>query len=178
MAWCALESLALHARPDGAGRLVAPLSARELAGLLGVGRDAATRALGALRRSGLVATEERRASGGRFARSGLVIVLPVNEDGSTAAAGRRHSPRHAPEPTLFDPPTASANNQPDREPSTIDHTNQEHQPNTNEDRPPDTRPQPTDHTTHPNRAHTRLPGNSHTLALRMPTACDAGGARC
>ncbi len=104
LAWCALEILVISARTDSDRRPIASVSARDLAGLLGVGRDAAANALAVLRGFGLVARSERRGSGGRFASAELVVLLPV-ENTEPVMVTRRHSSRRAPEPTLFDPPT-------------------------------------------------------------------------
>lgn len=172
LAWCALEALALHARLDGESRLVASSNARDLARLLGVGRDAATRSLATLRRSGFIATEERRGAGGRFARTELVIALPVQGDIDTPAVGRRRAPRTSATLTLFDPPAPKPDTTPNRKQhsDTTDNTREE-------EHHPDTTAQERDDNTDPDTSHRRLPENSHTLALGMP-ARDPGGARC
>jgi DNA-binding transcriptional ArsR family regulator len=156
--WCALEILALAARPDHEGRLVASVNARDLARRLGVGRDAATSALSALRRHGLVISDERRGARGRFAGTELVVELPME---APAGQRKRRVPRPMSEPTLFDKPiptsddpTARSDAQP-RPVTTDDHA--------------DTR-------THGQASPTSLPPITHTLALRMPG--DAGGASC
>jgi DNA-binding transcriptional ArsR family regulator len=157
VAWCALEILVLNARRDADRRLVASLNARDLAHTLGVGRDAATNAVSALRRSGLVASSERRGSGGRFAGTQLVLLLPLGEVIRHRASGG------PPEPTLFDLPSAHverlADNTRHRDdlPTALD----------------DTTP-----TTQRDSAVTPLPKILHTLALGMPTVSRPGDAGC
>jgi hypothetical protein len=156
--WCALEILALAARPDGEGRLIASVNARDLAGRLGVGRDAATSALSVLRRRGLVTSDERRGAGGRFAGTELVVKLPME-----APAGQRkqRASRPTSEPTLFDPPIPTSD-----DPAA----------------PTDAQPRPVatddrgDASTHRQASPTSLPPIAHTLALGMPG--DRGGAPC
>jgi DNA-binding MarR family transcriptional regulator len=60
VAWSALEVLALAAELTGDGQLVATLNAREVASALGVGREAAGRALALLRRRELVVLVQSR----------------------------------------------------------------------------------------------------------------------
>jgi hypothetical protein len=158
--WCALEILALAARPDDEGRLVASVNARDLAGRLGVGRDAATSAISALRRHGLVTSDERRGAGGRFAGTELVVELPME---APAGQRKRRVSRPMPEPTLFDttPPT------PDR-PTAL--TDAQPRPATTDD--------PADIRTHRQASPTSLPKIPHTLALRMLTESQSGDAGC
>lgn len=160
LAWCALEILVLSARLDADRGLVASVGARDLARLLGVGRDAASNAVSTLRRVGLVASNDRRGSGGRFAGTELVVVLPVEESNAVTVTRRRSA--RAPEPTLFDLPTTHPNRLP------LDHTNLRH--------PPTAHPPPTDTSSHSQRLRAPLPQFPHTLALRMPGG--AGGASC
>jgi DNA-binding transcriptional ArsR family regulator len=73
-AWAALEELLLDAESQAPGRLSAQVSARELAGRLGVSKDTAARALRRLASVGLVRREDRRdPTRGVFARSDYVI---------------------------------------------------------------------------------------------------------
>jgi DNA-binding transcriptional ArsR family regulator len=73
-AWAALEELLLDAAPQAPGTLSARVSARELAGRLGVSKDTAAAALRRLASAGLVLREDHRdATRGVFARSVYVI---------------------------------------------------------------------------------------------------------
>jgi hypothetical protein len=158
--WCALEILALAARPDGEGRLVASLNTRDLAALLGVGRDAATNALSVLRRRGLVISDERRGAGGRFAATELVVQLPMEP---RASQRKQRVSRPVSEPTLFDTSTSTSD---DPNAPTDAHP----RPVTTDD-PADTR-------THRQAPPTSLPPIAHTLALGMPTVSRSGDAGC
>lgn len=110
VAWSALEVLALQARQDAAGALVAVLGVRELAGQLGVGRDAAANALSTLRSFGVISARQQRAGRGRFDGTRHTILLPVvAEPSPTSRTGSRRSrpAREATRPTslsLFDDP--------------------------------------------------------------------------
>lgn len=83
MAWVILEEVALQA-VDEDGRLVARTSARQLADRLGVDPGTAGKALGALRRQGLLVLEREHGPAGRFGLSvyvlgevaGLTVVRP------------------------------------------------------------------------------------------------------
>ena len=83
MAWVILEEVALQA-VDEDGRLVARTSARQLAERLGVDPSTAGKALGALRRHGLLLLEREHGAAGRFGLSvyvfgevaGLTVVRP------------------------------------------------------------------------------------------------------
>jgi hypothetical protein len=73
--WVVLEELALAARCDPAGRLVAPLSVRAIAAQLGLAKDTAGRALGWLADAGIARFEAGRQGGGRFGSGGYVLDL-------------------------------------------------------------------------------------------------------
>ena len=87
MAWVILEEVALRA-VDEDGRLVARTSARQLADRLGVDPGTAGKALGALRRQGLLVLEREHGPAGRFGLSvyvlGEVAGLTVVRPGSVA----------------------------------------------------------------------------------------------
>lgn len=87
MAWVILEEVALEA-VDEDGRLVARTSARQLADRLGVDPGTAGKALGALRRQGLLVLEREHGPAGRFGLSvyvlGEVAGLTVVRPGSVA----------------------------------------------------------------------------------------------
>ena len=67
--WVVLEDVALDARPDSAGALVASTSARRVADHLGLTPGAVARALGRLRSAGLVTHARQVGPGGRFGLS-------------------------------------------------------------------------------------------------------------
>jgi DNA-binding transcriptional MocR family regulator len=83
VAWVILEEVTLQA-VDEDGRLVAHTSARQLAHRLGVDPGTAGKALGALRRQGLLRLEREHGPAGRFGLSvyvlgevaGLTVVRP------------------------------------------------------------------------------------------------------
>ena len=111
VAWSALEVLVLQARQDASGVLVVVLGVRELAGQLGVGRDAAANALTKLRDLGLIAAVQQRAGRGRFDGTRHTILLPVVTEPSPTSRTRSRGSRpvrEAAAPTslsLFDDPT-------------------------------------------------------------------------
>jgi len=65
-AWAVLEDVALDARLDDAGRLVATTSSRRVAENLGLTSGTVSRALGRLRSLGLVEYARESGTGGRF----------------------------------------------------------------------------------------------------------------
>jgi DNA-binding transcriptional MocR family regulator len=87
MPWVSLEALAARSRVID-GRLVADVSVRSLASELGVAKDTAARALGALRDAGLIVAAQGRGSRGRFAGGCYAVVLPP---GALAAEHARAS---------------------------------------------------------------------------------------
>ncbi len=86
--WVVLEDVALDARRDDAGALVAPTSARRVAEHLGLTPGAVARALGALRSAGLVTHARQAGSAGRFGLSAYVFG-PVPRRGRRRAGARR-----------------------------------------------------------------------------------------
>jgi len=110
VAWSTLEVLVLVAERTAAGQLVARLGVRGVAAELGVGKDAAGRALTALRERGLIAVEERRERAGRFDGVRYVISVPVSvEPDDTPRTKTRRALRHHEAPTLFDNPNGHPN---------------------------------------------------------------------
>lgn len=73
IAWGILEDIALDARPDHRGRLVAETNVRRIAGNLGLNKDTVTRHLGRLREFGFVLHEESRQHSGRYEVSQYVL---------------------------------------------------------------------------------------------------------
>ena len=71
--WVVLEDVALDARPDAAGALVASTSARRVAEHLGLTPGAVARALARLRSEGLVAHVRQPGDAGRFGLSAYVL---------------------------------------------------------------------------------------------------------
>ncbi len=73
-AWAVLEDIALDARLDDDGRLVAETNVRQIAANLGLGKNAVSRHLARLREFGFVLHEELRTAGtGRYAVSRYVL---------------------------------------------------------------------------------------------------------
>jgi DNA-binding transcriptional ArsR family regulator len=72
--WVVLEDVALDARLDGKGDLVAPTSARRVAEHLGLTPGAVARALARLRSNGLVTHARQAGPAGRFGLSAYVLV--------------------------------------------------------------------------------------------------------
>ncbi len=93
--WVVLEDVALDARRDDAGALVAPTSARRVAEHLGLTPGAVARALGALRSAGLVTHARQAGSAGRFGLSAYVFG-PVPGLDVLAAAPEGDRPYPAP----------------------------------------------------------------------------------
>ena len=87
LAWCALECLVEQAGADG----TAEASVRSLAADLGVAKNTAHRALGALAAAGLIEPEQQRARDGRYREGRYRLHL--------------HPPLHEPDPDAR--PTAS-----------------------------------------------------------------------
>ena len=73
MEWVVLEDVALDARRDAAGALVASTSARRVAEHLGLTPGAVARALARLRSEGLVTHVRQPGDGGRFGLSAYVL---------------------------------------------------------------------------------------------------------
>lgn len=71
--WVVLEDVALDARPDNDGRLVAPTSARQVAEHLGLTPGAAAGALARLRSAGLVIHARQAGPAGRFGLSAYML---------------------------------------------------------------------------------------------------------
>lgn len=71
--WVVLEDIALVARRDGAGRLVAPTSARQVAEHLSLTPGVVARALARLRREGLLTYAREAGPAGRFGLSTYVV---------------------------------------------------------------------------------------------------------
>jgi hypothetical protein len=156
-AWSALEVLALRAEREPDGTLIATLGVKELAGLLGVGRDASARALVALREHGLVSATQHRAGKGRFDRTRHTILLPLGIEVSPAPRIRPRASRSPqlpePQPSLFDDPPHPR----DEASSARDHTVD-------------------DHSDHP---ANDVPRKLHELAFdRIPTPPGQGGMSC
>jgi DNA-binding transcriptional ArsR family regulator len=119
--WVVLEDVALDARPDRAGALVASTSARRVADHLGLTPGAVARALSRLRSAGLVTHARQVGPGGRFGlsayRLGPVPGLDVEvADPSDGAAPRPLppclAPPHAVETRMVGP-TAAPGEAPD-----------------------------------------------------------------
>ncbi len=90
--WVVLEDVALDARPDATGLLVAPTSARVVAEHLGLTPGAVARALARLRSAGIL-THARQAGPGRALRAvGLRAGLGARPRGGRGAACTRHAP--------------------------------------------------------------------------------------
>ena len=162
--WSVLETLVLAARRTGLGGLVAGVNGREIATAVGVGRDAATKALALLRARGLIMLDQPRGDGGQF--RAVRYEIRVQRVGVTPRSTRRtHTASVRQQPatmTLFDPPTVDISD---------------------DDRPPDPRRGAdcaTDRVVEDSTRHTPIsPPDSrdepHTLALSMRTDHDPGG---
>ena len=102
--WVVLEDVALDARPDGQGALVAATSARRVAERLGLTPGAAAAALARLRSAGLVTHARQAGRAGRFGLSAYVLgPVPGVE---VLGADDRTPPAAAP-PDVAPPPTAA-----------------------------------------------------------------------
>lgn len=104
VAWSALELLALRAEHTSDGALIATLVVRELAQQLGVGRDAAAKAMGSLRKAGLISPAQQRARGGRFDGTRHTVHIEHVLETTTGPTRESHgTPRRDQAPTLFNP---------------------------------------------------------------------------
>ena len=95
--WVVLEDVALDARRNDAGALVAPTSARRVAEHLGLTPGAVTRALARLRSAGLVSHTRQVGPAGRFGLSAYVLgpvpgldVLPAAPEGDQPCLAPPH----------------------------------------------------------------------------------------
>ena len=96
-AWCALEVLAASAtRGRGGDGLRVDASVRSVAVELGVSKNAAHRAMLALRRSGLIISTQRRAGDGRFDAGTYAIADTTGIVEPLPASGREPQPRLRP----------------------------------------------------------------------------------
>lgn len=93
VAWSTLEQLALSAQRDTTGVLAVTVGVRELAGQLGVGRDAAANALSRLRDRGLISASQQRAGRGRFDGTRHTILLPIRTEQVAGSRTRSRAPR-------------------------------------------------------------------------------------
>lgn len=97
--WVVLEDVALDARPDADGALVAPTSARRVAEHLGLTPGAAAGALARLRSAGLVIHARQAGPAGRFGLSAYVLgPVPGLDVLDAAEALESVPPRIAPPP--------------------------------------------------------------------------------
>ena len=95
--WVVLEDVALDARPDAAGRLVAPTSARQVAEHLGLTPGAVARALARLRIAGVLTHARQCGPAGRFGLSAYVLgAVPGLDVIDSAEAASSPSPCSAP----------------------------------------------------------------------------------
>src|SRR5207249_8058865 len=76
VAWFVLEELMLSATEDN-GQLVAHVSARVLAGRLGLDKDTAARAVARLCATGVVVRSAQRRAAGRFGSGALELLQPA-----------------------------------------------------------------------------------------------------
>lgn len=102
--WVVLEDVALDARPDAHGALVAATSARRVAEHLGLTPGAAAGALARLRSAGLVTHARQAGPAGRFGLSAYVLGPVPGLD--VVDAEDRTPPGVAP-PDVASPPTAA-----------------------------------------------------------------------
>ena len=164
-AWSVLETLVLGGELTGVGALVASTNAGEIATKVGVGRDAATKALARLRAHGLIVLDQPRGEGGQFraARYGISVKRAGEAPTTTRRAGASPRRRMA-TPTLFDTPT-------------IDTSDSDH-----DDQPVTQGPAYTAISNRVQHSRASLPQSRdfpHTLALAMRTADRAGRrSRC
>lgn len=156
--WSAMEVLALRSERQPDGAWVATLGVRELAGLLGVGRDAAACALVALRDHGLVSAAQHRAGKGRFDGTRHTILLPLDVERAPSPKTRPRASRATQpselHPSLFDdvPRPQRAGRSRDRDDTLADHSHQ---------------------------VANDVPRKLHELAFdRMRTPRDEGGTSC
>jgi DNA-binding IscR family transcriptional regulator len=100
--WVVLEDIALDARLDGKGELVAPTSARRVAEHLGLTAGAVARALARLRSAGLVTHARQPGPVGRFGLSAYVLT-PVTGLDVVHVADPDGAPPHPAPPRLAPP---------------------------------------------------------------------------
>jgi DNA-binding transcriptional MocR family regulator len=162
--------LALGAERTAEGEVVARVNGRELAAALGIGRDAATKALGTLRRRGLISIAQRRAPGGRFVGTRYLIELPV-EDDSDQPRGPRRAAHHGPAPTLFDSPNDHRGADHDHHPDNLDEAEGNDQPDYYSD-------YYSDYYTNLTAPARDLTEDQHALAFKMRGGVDASEASC
>lgn len=95
-AWMVFEELLLASTGTGDGR-VASVSIRALADRLGLAKDTVARALGRLRRAGLVTARQSRTDAGVFATGSYLLSVPasitVTDHTPTASAPARSTRR-------------------------------------------------------------------------------------
>jgi hypothetical protein len=98
-AWVVFEELLLASTGTGDG-CVASVSIRTLAGRLGLAKDTVARALGRLRRTGLVTVSQPRTHGGAFAAGSYTLHVPDcigltdhRPNASTTSTSRRGDPQ-------------------------------------------------------------------------------------
>jgi hypothetical protein len=96
--WVVLEDVALDARLDGKGDLVAPTSGRRVAEHLGLTPGAVARALARLRSNGLVTHARQAGPAGRFGLSAYVLVPVAGLDVIPVTDGNGAPPHPAPPP--------------------------------------------------------------------------------
>lgn len=115
--WVVLEDVALDARPDAAGALVASTSARRVAEHLGLTPGAVARALARLRSEGLVTHVRQPGDAGRFGLSAYVLApvpgldvvdTPRAPDAGPGAVAPRAVPPHVEGPGVADAHVAGA----------------------------------------------------------------------
>ncbi len=104
--WVVLEDVALDARPDGSGLLVASTSARRVAEHLGLTPGSAARALAGLRSAGLVTHLRQPGEAGRFGLSAYVLGPVPGLDVVEAASAPCAGPPRAARPPVGDPRVA------------------------------------------------------------------------
>ena len=108
MAWAVLEDIALDARIDDRGRLVAETTVRRIAANLGLNKDTVTKYLGRLREHGFVLQEEsREVASGRYEPCRYVLDPSAGIERFTVTpaeprAGERENPRSEPCPKSSD----------------------------------------------------------------------------
>lgn len=104
--WVVLEDVALVARRDGAGRLVAPTSARLVAEHLSLTPGVVARALARLRREGLLTYAREVGPAGRFGLSTYVVSTVPGLDVVEPTDGRPCPSPPCPAPPQMDGPGA------------------------------------------------------------------------
>jgi hypothetical protein len=105
MAWAVLEDIALDARVDERGRLVADTTVRRIAANLGLNKDTVTKYLGRLREHGFVFQEEaREVTSGRWEPCRYVLdpAACIGRFTQTPPAAHAETPRSQPCPNPSD----------------------------------------------------------------------------